>query len=358
MSEKNCLLVFRNKKLNFFKRAEQCISSFASNGIYFDRIIYVSFDDASEITHSLTECLSGYGQVIILSPQAMYASLVSFCEKTCGGTFDSFNILSVPQVNVYIILTDGESRLKESDVISVINKKSDYKAARAYIKTVGASLSEINSAIYKAKEICPLCDFNVSEHYSEGRIEIIFPETVLKSDFDNMWRTMISGLNDYIYALEDISLAERLFQLLQLRRMKISVAESFTGGGIAKKLVGIPGISEVYFEGLNTYSNESKMKRLGVDELILKQYGAVSEQTAYQMAEGLLRTGDCDISVATTGIAGPKSDNTLKPVGLLYIAVGTRESISVFKYELKGGRENITETAINLALFHTFKKVK
>ena len=96
-------------------------------------------------------------------------------------------------------------------------------------------------------------------------------------------------LNNYIYAMENISLAKRLFQILQLRRLKISVAESFTGGGLGKKLVDVPGISEVYFEGLNTYSNEAKTERLGVNELTLKQYGAVSEQTAYEMAEGLLK---------------------------------------------------------------------
>lgn len=358
MSQKNCLIVFRNKKLNYFKRAEDCISDFAANGIYFDRVTYCAFDDPEEITRTLKECLNCYGELVILSPAAMKESLISFCEKSCGGKFGNFDILSSPQGNVYIIVADGESRLKESDIISVMTKSFGCGIGRAYVRTVGATFAEINAAIAKAREFCPSCDFNISESYSDCRIEIIYPENLIKSDYDKMWRALIGGLNDYIYALEDISLPERLFQLLQLRRMKISVAESFTGGGVAKKLVSVPGVSEVYFEGLNTYANESKMKRLGVEELILKQYGAVSEQTAYQMAEGLLKTGDCDIAVSTTGIAGPKSDNTAKPVGLLYIGVGTKDSISVFKYELKGSRENITETAINLALFHTFKKVK
>ncbi len=358
MNQKNCLLIFRNKKLNVLVKAETCISVFAANGIYFERVLYCAFDDVEEITRSLTECMSAYGEVVILAPMVMRDSIIGFCEKASGAKFDNFDILYTPQSDVFILAADGEGRLKESDIISIITKKTGCRAERAHIRTVGATVAEINAVIAKAMDFCPSCDFNVSEHYSDCRIEIIYPENVMKSDFDNMWRTMISGLNDNIYALEDISLAERLFQLLKLRRMKMSVAESFTGGGIAKRLVGVPGVSEVYFEGLNTYSNEAKMKRLGVDELILKQYGAVSEQTAYQMAEGLLKTGDCDIAVSTTGIAGPKSDNTLKPVGLLYIAVGTRESISVFKYELKGDRENITETAINLALFHTFKKVK
>ena len=114
----------------------------------------------------------------------------------------------------------------------------------------------------------------------------------------------------------------------------------------------------MYFEGLNTYSNEAKMQRLGVRNMTLHQFGAVSRQTAGEMAEGLIKSGNCDISIATTGIAGPKSDNTSKPVGLVYIAVGTRKDVSVFKYNLKGDRNTITNTAVNLALFHAFKTLK
>ena len=76
------------------------------------------------------------------------------------------------------------------------------------------------------------------------------------------------------------------------------------------------------------------------------------------MAYGLLETGNCNLSIATTGIAGPKSDGTKKPVGLLYIAVGNEEHVSVYEYNLKGSRQSITETAINIALFLAFKKLK
>ena len=171
----------------------------------------------------------------------------------------------------------------------------------------------------------------------------MYSEEISKSAFDKVFRSLVSSLDEYVYCIEDYTLAERLYQLLKLRRMKISVAESFTGGGIGKKLVEIPGISEVYFEGLNTYSNEAKMQRLGVRNMTLHQF---------------IKSGNCDISIATTGIAGPKSDNTSKPVGLVYIAVGTRKDVSVFKYNLKGDRNTITNTAVNLALFHAFKTLK
>lgn len=358
MSEKNCLIVFRNKKINNVDQAHITVSTFASNGIYFDRVEYCAYDDPEEISRSIKECKGNYVNLVLLCPQVMCDAVKNFSEKVFEGKFDSFNVLSMPDCCAFVLSYDGETRLKESDVIEIITKKYGNRFGRSYVKTVGSPIEEINSVISKAKEQCPECDFSVSDSFSDCTIQIVYPENLAKSSYDNVIRIVLGGLNDYVYALEDITLAQRLFQLLQLRRMKISVAESFTGGGIAKRLVDISGISEVYFEGINSYSNFSKMKRLGVEELILKQYGAVSEQTAYQMAEGLLRTGDCDIAIATTGIAGPKSDSTSKPVGLLYIAVGTQESINVFKYTLNGDREKITETAINLALFHAYKKLK
>lgn len=358
MNYKNCLLIFRNKKLNNFDETISTVSAFASNGIYFDRVEYCAYDDSEEIARSIKECKGNYTNIVLLCTQIMCDTLKKYSEKLFVRQFDNFNILSTPDCNVYVLSYDGESRLKESDVIQILAKRCGYSCGRSYVKTVGVSLAKINEVISEAKEVCAECDFNIIDSFSDCTIEIVYPETLSKSAYDKILRIVISGLNDHVYALEDISLAQRLFQLLQLRRMKISVAESFTGGGVSKRLVEVPGISEVYFEGLNTYSNEAKIKRLGVEELILKQYGAVSEQTAYQMAQGLLDTGDCDISIATTGIAGPKSDSTAKPVGLIYIGVGTHESISVYKYTLSGGRQKITETATNLALFHAFKKLK
>ena len=243
-----------------------------------------------------------------------------------------------------------------SGIISDNNSSAGF--GRAFIRTVGAPREKVNAAIVAAKEIGPDCDFIVTDKFCDTTIEIVYPETTPKAAYDNIMRTILSALDGFVYAMDNTTLAQRLYELLQLRRMKISVAESFTGGGISKRLVEVPGISEVFFEGLNTYSNESKISRLGVDELTLKQHGAVSAEVAYQMAEGLINTGNCDICIATTGIAGPKSDNTIKPVGLVFIAVGTKEKISVYQYQLKGGRQFITETAINLALFLAFKRVK
>ncbi|MGN0805964.1 MAG: CinA family protein, partial [Candidatus Coproplasma sp.] len=93
-------------------------------------------------------------------------------------------------------------------------------------------------------------------------------------------------------------------------------------------------------------------------EMTLKQHGAVSAETAYAMAAGLIKTGNCQLAVSTTGIAGPKSDNTLKPVGLAYIGIGLGEDIAVYKFNFKGDRDTISRTAINQALFLAYKRIK
>ena len=356
--KKYCLLVFRNKKINNFENVNGVISAFAGIGYNFDKISYVAYDSNAEIVRALKDGKEFYENIVVCCPTVMESTLKSFIGNLYSSEFNELGILKYHADNVFILYTDKANRLTYEDIKKVLDCKYGEQYSKSYIKTVGAPRTLINTAISEAKSVCPDIDFNVSDSFGNCRIEIVYSDKTSKILYDQIMRKLITDLNEFVYAMDDISLAERLFQLLKLRRMKISVAESFTGGGIGKALVEVPGISEVYFEGLNTYSNEAKMLRLGVKEFTLKQYGAVSEETAREMAEGLIKTGNCDISIATTGIAGPKSDNTSKPVGLNYIAVGTRDKICVYKYNLKGDRETITNTAINLALFLAFKMLK
>lgn len=194
--------------------------------------------------------------------------------------------------------------------------------------------------------------------YDEDVIEIICDENTPKLLADDALRILADGLGESVYAVEDVPLEEQLVRLLSIRGKKISVAESFTGGGLARRITSVVGASKVYFEGLNTYDENSKRKRLGVSEFTLKTKGAVSEQTAYEMARGLLQTGDCEIAVATTGLAGPQSDRSGLPVGLCFIAVGTAEKISVYRYQFGGSRKEITEKGIDYALYQAYRCLK
>lgn len=118
-------------------------------------------------------------------------------------------------------------------------------------------------------------------------------------------------------------------RLLSSKNFTLSVAESCTGGLLSKAITDISGISKVYKGGICVYSNEAKINLLGVSSETINKYGAVSEKTAYEMAQGVCRAFNTDIGIAITGIAGPNSDDTKKPVGLIYIAVNIEDDISV-----------------------------
>lgn len=145
--------------------------------------------------------------------------------------------------------------------------------------------------------------------------------------------------------LEDI-----VGKLLENYGKTISTAESCTGGLISHKLTNVPGISSYFLQGVVTYSNDAKINILKVPEDLIIKYGAVSSQVAEAMAEGIRKLSGSDFSVAVTGIAGPGGGTDEKPVGLVYIAVGSSDKVTVHKFNFKGNREYIKERTANTAL--------
>lgn len=153
--------------------------------------------------------------------------------------------------------------------------------------------------------------------------------------------------------LEDI-----LGEILCKNNLTISTAESCTGGMIAAKLVSYPGISSVFLEGAVTYSNEAKIRRLGVKSTTLDKYGAVSEETAKEMAEGVSRECGSNISISTTGIAGPGGGTVDKPVGLVYIGIHVNNKTKVTKCNFRGNREEVRCATTNTALELLLKELR
>lgn len=147
--------------------------------------------------------------------------------------------------------------------------------------------------------------------------------------------------------------AETAVKLLIETQKKIAIAESCTGGLLAGAITSVSGSSNVFDFGAVTYSNEMKQKLLGVKADTLEKYGAVSEQTAKEMAEGILKYSNSDFGIGITGIAGPGSDNTNKPVGLIYIGIASekgtlvRELNNSFTVDV---RENNRKKAVYTAL--------
>ena len=123
--------------------------------------------------------------------------------------------------------------------------------------------------------------------------------------------------------------------------MTIAVAESCTGGMVSSSLINYPGISSVFIEGCVTYANEAKIKTLGVSEKTLNTVGAVSEECAKEMAEGVARRHNTNIGLSTTGIAGPGGGSEEKPVGLVYLGIYINGKTTIKKYTFSGDRQMI-----------------
>ena len=143
---------------------------------------------------------------------------------------------------------------------------------------------------------------------------------------------------------------ERAVQILMEKGYDITTAESCTGGMIAATLINVSGISEIYKEGYITYANEAKQKLLGVKKETLNTFGAVSEQTAYEMALGAAKAADARVSLAVTGIAGPGGGSEEKPVGLVYIGCNIDGNVTVSKNLFQGDRLTIRKQATQKAM--------
>lgn len=143
---------------------------------------------------------------------------------------------------------------------------------------------------------------------------------------------------------------EQVVRLLKERNLTITAAESCTGGLIAGTLVNVAGASDVFGEAYVTYSNEAKQRLVGVRAETLEQFGAVSEETAYEMAAGAARAAGADVGLSSTGIAGPGGGTPEKPVGLVYIGCCVRGEVQVRRLNLHGDREQNRMDTVKAAL--------
>ncbi len=150
-----------------------------------------------------------------------------------------------------------------------------------------------------------------------------------------------------------MTLEEKVVKTLNEKGLVLATTESCTGGLIAKRITDVSGSSSVFNCGIVSYSNEIKEKVLGVQHKTLETYGAVSEQTVREMVKGVLKISGADIAVSVSGIAGPNSDNTQKPVGLIFLAVSNGKNTTVKQLNntfTENIRENNRKSASDEAL--------
>ena len=177
-----------------------------------------------------------------------------------------------------------------------------------------------------------------------------------KKNVAKIVKKLYNRISEFIIGEDDERIENTIFECLNSGKkpLTISTAESCTGGMIASKLIEVPGISENFIEGIVSYSNEAKIKRLKVKKETLEKYGAVSEEVAREMLAGL----KTDIGISTTGIAGPGGGTKNKPVGLVYIGIKVKDEVKIFRRELKGDRNKIRQRAMMHALYNLLKILK
>jgi len=157
-------------------------------------------------------------------------------------------------------------------------------------------------------------------------------------------------LIQYIYGKGQETIGEIIGNLCRKKRLTLGIAESCTGGLIADKITDIPGSSEYFIGGAVVYSNKLKKLLACVKESTLKRFGAVSKETVLEMAQGIREHFNTDIGVGISGIAGPAGATEKKPVGLVYIAVGTKKETISEEHRFTGNRRMIKEKSAMAAL--------
>lgn len=258
--------------------------------------------------------------------------------------------------NKKIIMLPGPPKelvpMFENYVVDLI-KDENYAIIIKSINTIGIGESTLEVELKKLAIYDK--DIEIATFAKEGYCEIKLvgrgsDKKELENKILNSIRTIEEELGEYIYGYDNETIAEILIKNLNKKRYILAVCESCTGGSISSKITSIPGASNVFDRGLVTYSNSSKVSELGVSPSTLEKHGAVSEETAYEMAKGLIEKSKADIVLSITGIAGPDGGSVDKPVGLVYMCVMNNKDYEVKKHMFTGSRITIQERATIRAL--------
>ena len=395
---KTALVLFRSPLAPFdAQHVGELVQALTKNGFPVHTVKILSFNDCFGFKASIEEFKETFDNLVIAhNSQVAFDLKKTLADLTQTTLLENENALKIleemgrangkeynntnaiiPMEATLIPNTTGEFQgflLDDSDFTTVVlsDEISEFtKACQTYLAPYSESKAENKNqtlvfkyfgtkiALEKALERAT----QNAEHQVEVSTECVNGDWTIRvmcstQDANSIARDIILDLKEEIYAESLIDLGERLFDLLRLRKLKLATAESFTGGRVVSSVIKNVGASNYVHEGIVAYSNQSKAYRLNIKEQDIQKDGAVSSMTAYRMAAGLLKGGQADLAIATTGYAGPKVDGSNEPVGLCYVAIGMMDGVHTYKLNLSGTREEITETAKNTALFLAIKKLK
>ena len=245
----------------------------------------------------------------------------------------------------------------QAEILPYIKERLDVKLLTRTYRIYGIGESAAETKIMALYEQYP--QVNLAPYASLSYVDYVMsaPENY-EGQLDAFDKEFTEIFKDNIVGGRGVPLAKTVVELLKGKDLTIATAESCSGGMLASELVNVEGVSDVFLEGLVSYSNEAKIKRLGVSPETLKTYGAVSEQTVREMADGLRAQIGSDLAVSISGLAGPGGGTKEKPVGLCYMALSTKKGTVVESYIFPGDREKVRIRVTSAALFLIFKHIK
>ena len=247
-------------------------------------------------------------------------------------------------------------RMLSEGVIPLIKRESgeakQYLKSRT-IKMFGPIEAKIDQMIRGVDMKIPGISLGFYPHFPENHVMATsksLTEFVAKENLEVAEKRIEEKLGKYIFGYDNDTLESVVSSLLKKRDMTLSVAESCTGGLITDRLTDIPGSSTFLDRGVVVYSNASKTEILGVPDQVISKFGAVSEETAVLMAEGVRKLGRTDLGLSTTGIAGPTGGTVQKPVGTVFIAMTDGKNTMCRRFLFKWKRRRIKKISSQWAL--------
>ncbi len=272
-----------------------------------------------------------------------FAPVNSKILKNDVGTAPGFYIEDKDKI---IILLPGPPKeltlMFNKYVVPNLKFNSNFTIKSRVIKTIGIGESSLEE---KIKDLIDAqSNPTIATYAGNGQVDIRITAKASNMDeadvlLNNMEVELDKRIKEYIYSYNNESIEEAVFKMLYERKLKIGFCESCTAGLATSMLANIPGASEVLERSYITYSNLSKTEEVSVKESTLNEHGAVSKETAYEMAKGLLEKSPIDISISITGIAGPGGGASDKPVGLVYICLATKDKYFIVENKFHGDRE-------------------
>ena len=266
--------------------------------------------------------------------------------------------LVVEQNGKTVILVPGPPNelypMMEKQICPYLQKKNEEVILSQMVKICGFGESKVEEMILDLidKQTNP----TLATYAKQGEVHLrVTARAATEEEAKKLLKPMVKEIKkrfgEAVYTTDEKeTLTDVVVKLLKKHELTVTTAESCTGGLLAGTLVGVPGVSEVFREGFVTYSNKAKRKLLDVSKSTLKKYGAVSAQTAKEMAKGGVFATDADICVAITGLAGPDGATPEKPIGLVYIACYMNDKVHVEEFRFKGDRQKIRERSVVQAL--------